>query len=219
MPRVLPLLILSAALAACSGGSDKAAKPHTAPPPASAAAASAPPAGTPGKSTLALGAPPVAEVGDLCLFRARKDPVMSGFKDATGAQWEGEIGARDLAAMRTKWFGRSDKRVATIVTRPRVDTLRVRIDDNCYDAGRKVYYACSKVLTADLAPIRGFARARTMEGAQALAVQLCEKKVRQVVESAIDIRQENVDLRCRVVEQAYCELPPAPPPPAPAKKK
>lgn len=217
MPRALPLLLLSAALAACAGDSGKTAKPDTA---AAPPAASAPVASTPGKSVFELDAPPVAEVGNLCLFRPRNDPVMAAFSDRTGAAWEGEIQVRDVPSMDTKWFSPSDKRVATAVTRPRVDKLRARIDDNCYDAARKVYYACSKVLEADVGAIRGFARALTMERARALALQLCEKKVSELVEAKLDVKQDNVDLRCQVVDQAYCELPPPPPPkPVPAKKK
>jgi hypothetical protein len=76
------------------------------------------------------------------------------------------------------------------------------------------------VLETDLSNVRGFARAMTPERATALAVQLCEKKVAELVEGSAEIRQENIDLRCHVFEQAYCALPPAPPPPpAPAKKK
>jgi hypothetical protein len=40
------------------------------------------------------------------------------------------------------------------------------------------------------------------------------------MDQSVQIKQDNLDLRCRVIEQAYCELPPAPPPPpAPAQKK
>lgn len=211
MLRVLPPLILSAiVLAACSGGRDQAENP----PPAAA------PSTNPSGSTFELEAAPIAEVRQLCLFRPRKEPVMSGFSDRSGAQWEGEIGVRDLPSMDTKWFSPSDKRVATVVARPRVDTFRVRIDGNCHDPARNVYYACTKVLEADLSPIRGFARALTLDRARALALQLCEQKVADTVDKSVQIRQENVDLKCRVVEQTYCALPPPPPPPpAPPKKK
>jgi hypothetical protein len=95
----------------------------------------------------------------------------------------------------------------------------VRIDDNCYNAGTKKYYACSKVLEADLSKVRGFARAVSLDRARALAIQLCEKKVKELVQGSIELRQENMDLSCHVYEQAYCELPPAPPPPPQPKKK
>jgi hypothetical protein len=217
MPRVSPLLLLCAVLAACARGGDQAARPD----PAAGPNPSAPVASAPGKSVFEHDAPPVAEVGNLCLFRTRKDPVMSGFVDRTGAAWEGEVRVRDLPSLDPKWFRPSDARMATVVARPRVDRFRVRIDDNCYDAARKVYYSCSKVLEADLSKVRGFARALSIGRARSLAIQLCEKKVIELVESSLEIKQDNADLRCRIVEQAFCELPPAPPPPpppAPAKK-
>jgi len=208
MPRPLPVLIFAAALAACSG--DR--KPETSAPAPSASAA-------PSKATFAMEAEPVAEVGNLCLFRPRKDPIMSGFADGTGAAWEGELRVRDLASLDTKWISQQDKRIATAVARPRAEVFRARIDDNCYDAARKVYYACSKVIEADLSQIRGFARAPNIGRARALAIQLCEKKVDAVMDEKVQIKQDNLDLRCRVIEQAFCELPPAPPPPPAPKKK
>lgn len=167
-----------------------------------------------------MSAPPLAETGNLCTYRPRKEPVMQGYVDRSGAQWEGEVTIRDLPSMDTKWFGPFDKRLITMIARPRTEVYRVRIDDNCYDAATKKYSSCTKVLEADLSKVRGFARALTPERARALAVQLCEKKVAEIVERSIQVQQENIDMRCHVYEQAYCELPPAPPPPpAPAKKK
>jgi hypothetical protein len=167
-----------------------------------------------------MSAPPLAETGNLCTFRPRKDPVMQGYADRSGAQWEGEVTIRDLPSMDTKWFGPFDKRLATMIARPRTEVYRARIDDNCYDAATKKYFSCAKVLEADLSKVRGFARALTVERARALAVQLCEKKVAEIVESTVKTHQENIDTRCHVYEQTFCELPPAPPPPpAPAKKK
>lgn len=209
MIRTSQLLLLAAALAACSG-EDKAA-PAGAPPGPSAA--------LPSKSTFEYDAPPMAEVGNACTFRTRKDPVMQGFRDRSGAAWEGEVRVRDVATMDAKWFGASDKRVATLVARPRVDKFQMRVDANCLNAETKTYYACTKVLEADLTPIRGFARGLTIGQARSLAIQLCEKKVQEVVDEKINIKQDNVDLRCRIIEQTFCELPPAPPPPPAAKKK
>jgi hypothetical protein len=165
-------------------------------------------------------APPLAEVGNLCTYRPRKDPVMQAYSDRSGAQWQGEVTVRDLPAMDPKWFSPSDKRLATMVARPRTEVFRVRIDDNCFNADTRKYYSCTKVLEADLSKVRGFARALTHERARALAVQLCQQKVSEIVEKSIQVRQENIDMRCHVYEQAHCDLPPAPPPPpAPAKKK
>jgi hypothetical protein len=167
-----------------------------------------------------LDAPPIGEVGNLCTYRTRKEPVMQGFVDRSGAGWEGEIRVRDLPSMDPKWFSPQDKRVATLIARPRVETFRVRIDDNCYNAATKTYSSCSKVLEADLSKVRGFARAVSLERARALAIQLCEKKVLELVEEIAATKQDSLDLRCHVSEQAYCELPPAPPPlPDPKKKK
>jgi len=171
------------------------------------------------KPSFEMEAPPVAETGNLCTFRPRKEPVMQGYSDRSGAQWEGEVTVADLPNMDTKWFGPFDKRLATTVARPRTEVFRVRIDDNCYNAETKKYYACSKVLEADLSKVRGFARALTQERARALAIQLCEKRVAEIVDRSIQVRQDNIDTRCYVYEQAWCELPPAPPPPPAAKKK
>lgn len=213
MPRVPLSLVLSAALlAACARGGDQTAKPEPGSPGAAVADAS-------GRSTFELDAPAVAEVGNLCLYRQRKDPVMQAHKDRRGASWEGEVRVRDLPTFDTKWTGPSDRRVGTVVARPRVDRFRVRIDDNCYDAARKSYHACTKVLEADLSAVRGFARAPTVGEASALAIQLCERKVAEIVQGSLEINQENQDLRCRVIDQAWCDLPPAPPPPPAAKKK
>jgi hypothetical protein len=171
------------------------------------------------KPSFEMDAPPLGEVGNLCTYRQRKDPVMQGFVDRSGAGWEGEIRVRDLPSLDPKWFSPQDKRVATIIARPRIEAFRVRVDDNCYNAETKKYYACSKVLEADLSKVRGFARAVSLERARALAIQLCEKKVVELVQGSVEIRQENMDLRCHVFEQAYCELPPAPPPPPDPKKR
>jgi len=172
------------------------------------------------KPSFELEAPPLGEVGNLCTYRTRKDPVMQGYSDRSGAGWEGEVAVRDLPSMDPKWFSLQDKRLATMIARPRVETYRVRIDDNCYNAETKTYHACSKVLEADLSKVRGFARALTLERARSLAILLCEKKVVELVDKSALTNQENLDLRCHVYEQAFCDLPPAPPPPpAPAKKK
>lgn len=213
MHRTAPLIILAAALAACS--SDQRPAATNAPP-----VAAAPTAPTASTSTFEYDAPPIAEVGNPCNFRTRRDPVMQGYRDRSGAAWEGEVRVRDVAAMDAKWFGASDKRVATLVARPRVDNFRLRVDSNCYNAETKSYYSCSKVLEADLSKIRGFARGLTIGQARSLAIQLCEKKVADVVAEKLEIQQDNVDLRCRIIEQHFCELPPPPaPPPAAAKKK
>lgn len=170
------------------------------------------------KPSFEIEAPPLAEVGNLCTYRPRKDPVMQGYSDRSGAHWEGEVTVADLPNMNPKWFGPSDKRLATMVARPRTEMFRVRIDDNCYNAETKKYHACTKVLEADLSKVRGFARALSLDRARVLAVQLCQQKVSEIVERSVEIRQENLDMRCHVYEQAHCELPPAPPPP-PARKK
>lgn len=166
-----------------------------------------------------LDAPPIAEVGNLCTYRTRKEPIMQGFVDRSGAGWEGEIRVRDLPSLDPKWFSPQDKRVATLIARPRVETFRVRIDDNCYNAQTKTYSSCSKVLEADLSKVRGFARAVSLERARSLAILLCEKKVVELVEQTAATKQDNLDLSCHVYEQAYCDLPPAPPPPPDPKKK
>ena len=213
MPRVPLSLVLSAALlAACARGGDEATKPEPSSPGAAVADASS-------RSVFELDAPPMAEVGNLCLYRQRKDPVMQAHRDRRGGSWEGEIRVRDVPTYDTKWTGPFDRRVGTVVAQPRVDKFKVRVDDNCYDAARKSYHACTKVLEADVAPVRGFARAPTMPEASALAIQLCERKVAEVVEASIEVKQENQDLRCKVIDQAWCDLPPAAPPPPAAKKK
>jgi hypothetical protein len=216
MSRALPLLLCSAvALGACARGGDeptKTAAPAAASPGGAVADASS-------RSTFQLDAPAIAEVGDPCLFRQRKDPVMQAHRDRTGASWHGEVRVRDVPGFQTKWLPAFDKRVATVIARPRVDTFRVRIDANCYDAARKSYHSCSKVLESDLSAIRGFARAPTTSEAGALAVQLCERKVAEAVEKSIEIAQDNQDLKCRRVQEAWCDLPAAPPVPPAAKKK
>jgi len=171
------------------------------------------------KPSFEMEAPPMAEVGNLCTYRTRKEPVMQGHSDRSGAGWEGEVRVRDLPSMDPKWFSPQDKRLATMVARPRLDTFRVRIDDNCYNPQTRTYASCTKVLEADLSKVRGFARALTLERARSLAILLCEKKVTELVEATAAPRQENLDLRCHVFEQAFCELPPAPPPPPDPKKK
>ncbi len=172
MSRNASVLMIAASLAACGG--DELRAPISGPPARfstpghSGSSGYAPSGPTPraivasvaSKPSFELEAPPVAEVGNLCTYRTRKDPVMQGFSDRSGAQWEGEIRVRDVPTMDTKWFSPSDKRVATMVARPRVEVYRVRVDDNCYNAATKTYHACSKVLEADLTQVRGFARAQ-----------------------------------------------------------
>ena len=218
MLRTLPLAIFAAALAACV--TEELRSPVVGSP---AFVSNAPEVRgrvteIASKPSFEMDAPPLTEVGNLCTFRERKDPVMQGFIDRSGAGWEGEIRVRDIPSLDPKWFSPQDKRVATLIARPRVETFRVRVDDNCYNAETKKYSACSKVLEADLSKVRGFARAVSLERARALAIQLCEKKVKDLVQGSIEIRQENMDLSCHIYEQAYCELPPAPPPRQPKKK-
>ncbi len=220
MLRTPLIVMLATALAACVG--EELRSPVVGPP----AFVSTPNeirgqvTSTESKPSFEMDAPPLGEVGNLCTYRPRKEPVMQGFVDRSGAGWEGEIRVRDLPTLDPKWFSPQDKRVATMIARPRVETYRVRIDDNCLNAETRTYYACSKVLEADLSKVRGFARAVSLERARALAIQLCEKKVAELVEQSAATKQDNLDLRCHVAQQAYCELPPAPPPPpAPAKKK
>jgi hypothetical protein len=215
---VLPTVLLAAALAACAE--------LRSPVVGSPAFMSTPNevrgrvTSTQSAASFELDAPPLGEVGNLCTYRTRKEPIMQGFADRSGAGWEGEIRVRDLPTMDPKWFSPSDKRVATMIARPRLETFRVRIDDNCYNAQTKTYSSCTKVLEADLSKVRGFARALTLERARGLAIQLCQKKVLELVEATTVGNQDNLDLTCHVAEQAFCELPPAPPPPpAPAKKK
>ncbi len=166
-----------------------------------------------------MDAPPIAEVGNLCTYRTRKDPVMQGFVDRSGGGFEGELRIRDLPNLDPKWISPQDTRLATIVARPRLDAFRIRVDDNCYNAQTKTYYSCTKVLEADLSKVRGFARASEPPRARALAVLLCEKKVTELVEKIGAPKQENLDLHCHAYEQAFCELPAAPPPAPAAKKK
>lgn len=211
MLRPIPLLLLLSALAACSRDDKVVATPAPASP--------APAAATASTSSFEYDAPPIGEVGNACTFRPRKDPVMQGYRDRSGQSWEGEVRVRDVATMDPKFISPSDKRVATLVARPRVDKFRMRVDDNCYNAETKTYYACTKVLEADLSPIRGFARALSIEQARNLAIQLCERKVADVMDEKINVKQDNTDLRCRIVVQTFCELPPAPPPPPAAAKK
>ncbi|HEY7610664.1 MAG TPA: hypothetical protein VIF14_15655, partial [Alphaproteobacteria bacterium] len=210
MPGRFSILIVAAALVACSGNELRA--PISGPPArfltyGNEAQPRGQVTGVASNPSFEMDAPPVAEVGNLCTYRTRKDPVMQGYSDRSGAQWEGEIHVRDLPSLDPKWFSPSDKRMATMVARPRVAVFRARIDDNCYNAATKTYAACTKVLETDLSRVRGFARALTLERAGALAVQLCEKKVAELVDKSTEIRQENIDLRCHVFEQAFCELP------------
>jgi hypothetical protein len=220
MFRPLPVVMLAAMLAACGG--EELRSPVVGSP--SGIVSTAPEVrgrvtSVDSKASYELDAPPLADVGNVCSFRERKEPVMQGFADRTGRGWEGEIRVRDVSSLDPKWFSPSDARVATMIARPRVERYRVRIDDNCYNAETKKYSSCTKVLEADLSKVRGFARALSLERATALAIQLCEKKVRDVVDESALTRQENLDLTCHVFQQAFCELPPAPPPPpAPAKK-
>ncbi len=210
--RVRLALACSLALLGCGDGERKTASAPPAAPP-SAPNVAAPPA-TPNDP------PAISGVGELCIYGPRSEPVMMAYKDATGAAWIGDIRPRDAENMRTKWFGTSDKRVPTALATPRVEVYRQRVDDNCYDAARRVYYSCTKTLEADVRAVRGLARAVTMGDARTLALQLCEKKVAEIVVNAIEINQENRDMKCRVAEETYCPPPPeAPATPAPPKKK
>ncbi len=205
----------SLALLGCGDGDRK----NSSAPPAAPSAA-APSAAEPPPATRTADLPAIAGTGELCAYGQRSEPVMMAYKDATGAAWLGEIRPRDAENMRTKWFGTSDKRVPTVLATPRVEVYRQRVDDNCYDAARRVYYSCTKTLEADVRAVRGLARAVTMGDARALALQLCEKKVSEIVAGTIEINQENRDIKCRVAEETYCPPPPeAPAAPAPPKKK
>jgi hypothetical protein len=189
-------ILLVAVVAACSSdsGTPVAARPEPTPPPAALAAGDS----------------------DICIYRKRREPVMTGYRDATGAAWEGEIRPQDVASLETNWLGRRDARVATVLAKPRVDFYRVRVDENCYDPARAVYTSCRKTLEADLRAVRGLARAIDMPDARTLALQLCEKKVRELAGKLVERSLENADLRCTAAVESYC--PPPAPPPAPAKK-
>jgi hypothetical protein len=170
MSGKLSILIIAAALVACSG--NELVAPVSGPPARFITYGNdATPRGqvtrVASNPSFEMDAPPVAEVGNLCTYRARKDPVMQGYADCTREQFES-----------------------------------------------------APTMTEQQGALRALADSGAPERATALADQLCEKKVAELVESSAEIRQENIDLRCHVFEQAYCALPPAPPPPpAPAKKK
>ncbi len=174
----------------------------------------APDGANPAPSVAALPAP---SSDAICVYRERKDPIMSGYLDQAGNAWVGELRPRDMAAMESKFPGPFDKRIATAVARPRVAAYRARVSDNCYDAARGTYHACTKIIAADVGAVRGFARAIEMPQAQALARQLCETKVRAIAESTVELSVDSLDLRCTVAEEAYCPPPPIPAAPPPKK--
>lgn len=162
---------------------------------------------------------PAVDVGDLCSYSERKEPIIVVHKDATGNQYFGEVQGKDLQQFRLKWGGLTGKTLATAVARPRVDVYRASVEDNCYDAQRRVYYSCRKVIQEPVGHIHAFARAPTMTDAHALALQVCRAKFDAVVQEKLEIDQENRDKRCRIVAERWCDAPPAPPPPPPAAKK
>jgi hypothetical protein len=165
-------------------------------------------------------APPAVNVGDLCSYRERKEPIIVVHKDATGNQYFGEVQGKDLEQFRLAWGGASGKNLATAVARPRVDVYRASVEDNCYDAQRRVYYSCRKTISEPVGQIHAFARAPSMPEARALALQVCRKKLDEIVQEKLEIDQENRDKGCRIVAENWCAAPPAPPPkPAPAKKR
>ncbi len=178
----LPLLVLTA----CGGGADKQG---------------------PGTGVRAAQALPAGQIGKLCIFGARRPPVTIVHRDATGAQWHGDVKESDYKLMRTKWFSRSDKRMTTVVAAPRVKVYRVKIDDNCYDKNKKTYHACTKTITADLTPIRVIARALDLGDASNLARQECSRRVRDTIAKKTDVRQEGHDLRCKIIATTKCSLP------------
>ncbi len=207
MPRTPMILALCAmALGACSDDKEKPV-------------AAAPAAPTPLPAFVELDQPAIGEVGKICTYRPRKEPVIMAYRDRTGGAFEGEIRLRDVAMFDSKLISASDRRIASAVARPNVNTFRVKVDDNCYDAATRTYRACTKVLEANVKEVRGFARGVLMADARTLAVQVCERKVAELVEKNLEVKQDNFDMKCHVIEQAWCEPPPAPPPPPTTLKK
>ena len=193
----LAALPVCLALAACgSGGSDR---PEAKPDPTS---------------------PPLAGIGDMCSYADRKKPVVVAHKFWTGRAFFGDLKGSDLPALRAKWFlGGSGGQVATAVARPKLEVYRSKIDSNCYDAAKKVYYSCTKTLATPLGDIRVMTRAIRQEEADRLALQLCRRQIRERLEEKTEISSSTWDIACVIVARRKCPLPPPPPPPKKDEKK
>lgn len=192
----LAALPVCLALAACgSGGGDRPPPPK--PDPVSA---------------------PLAGVGDMCSYAERKKPIVVGHKFWTGRAYYGDLKGGDLKELRAKWFlGGSGGRVATAVARPKLEVHRTKIDSNCYDEAKKVYYGCTKTIETPMGDIRVLARAVRQEEADRLAIQMCKREVRERLEKKTEVALDTWDIACSIVARRKCPLPPPPPPPAPKK--
>jgi hypothetical protein len=195
MPRIPAIFALPIcfAVAACGAGGDRAAAPP--PDPVSA---------------------PLAGVGDMCSYAERKEPVYVAHKFWTGRTFYGDLTGSDLPELRAKWFlGGTGGKVSTSVARPKLAVFRIKVDGNCYDEAKKVYYSCTKTVEAKLDDLRVLARAVEQRDADRLAFQICVDKMQERVEKQTQIVLDATNATCEVVARKLCPLPP--PPPAPKK--
>ncbi len=161
--------------------------------------------------------------GDICEYRDRQSKTFAqALKFATGGTKLGELTPELRALMVPKFGGNKNRSVATALARARRGDYRVRIDGNCYDANTRTYYACTKVVSADLSKIRALARASTMAEARRFALTMCESLALREAEKVARVRQSSFDTRCRIAVIRRCAPPPEPKKKAPAgdgKKK
>lgn len=158
--------------------------------------------------------------GEICRYGPRPRSVYVATRHSSGQAYQGDMQADDIPKMNPNWFGSGSSLVATAIAAPGINIWRVQVNDNCYDARRKVYYSCTKTLSADLRNIRALVRAESYSTARKLAVDLCEQRVLQRIADKVDVRIDHRKLRCRIVQVARCPLPKGTPKtPGAGKKK
>ncbi len=163
--------------------------------------------GKPGASEMPVSG--LGEVGEPCRYGKRPKNVYVAVKHSNGLAYKGDMKPGDIEKMRSKWGESTPTRVVTATAAPSIRVWTVTIDDNCYDAKRKVYYNCTKELRADLSHIRTMVRAVRRTDARKLAVLLCQQRVLAQVARKTDTRFDHRKLRCRVIDDRWCPLPKA----------
>src|SRR5690606_27744750 len=106
---------------------------------------------------------------ELCTFRERKDPEIVAYTDPKDQSLLGEPDAevyKDVSGQ-----------IASAVATAREPVYRYEERRDCYDKAGDFYYPCIQKFEVELGQVKAVGRALTLEKAETLARNLCQRKV------------------------------------------
>lgn len=108
-------------------------------------------------------------------------------------------------------YGLTESRSA--VARPIQPVYQQVMRADCYSQQTGKYYPCKKKITYDFTKVAGIGRSHLTDPGQ-LAIELCERAVRDAWLKVDQIPETNWSQQCEVVARAACPLPEVPAAPA-----